>query len=106
MKEWREPFCPCCGRGVGQRNITPPNKPWMKLGSENYWKKLRPYDDFPFGLVKQSEGRGTMSIVREYGLEEDEEGYYPLIKGRLLNVLNVWLKRGWITQAELDASMA
>ena len=103
MKEWREPYCPVCGRGVGKRNITPPHKPWIKLGEENYWGKLRPYDEFPFGLVKRSEGRGSLQVLREYGLDEDQEGYYALIKGLLLNVLEVWIKRGWLTAEEVKA---
>ena len=105
MKEWREPFCPVCGRGVGKRNITPPGKPWIKLGDENYWEKLRPYNTFPFGLVKQSEGKSSMKILREYSLDEDQEGYYPLIKERLLGVMKVWVERGWITAEEARAAI-
>ena len=101
-KEWREPYCPVCGRGVGKRTILAvPGKAWTKIGERNYWAGLEPYDDFPFGLIKKSEGRGSLEIVREYSIDEDEEGYFPLIKGRLINVLEVWLKRGWLTVEDI-----
>ncbi len=103
MAEWRVPFCPMCGLSVGQKNITVKGKPWIKLDQENLWEKAQSFTgDKPFGVIKSSEGRGTMKMERYYGIEEDVEGYFPLMKARLINVLKEWLAKGWITQEELE----
>lgn len=104
MTEWREAFCPCCGRTMGKRTITIEGKPWIKIGEENRWEDTKDFTgDKPFGVVKSSEGRGTMKFERYYDIDEDEEGYFPLIKARLLNVISEWLDKGWITREEVEA---
>ncbi len=106
MTEWREAFCPMCGYTRGMRNITPRGKPWIKLDEENFWERTREFTgDKAFGVVKTSEGRGTMRIVRYYGIDEDVEGYFPLMKARLLAVIGEWLEKGWITPEEVEGAM-
>ena len=106
MTEWREAFCVLCGRTMGIRNITPEGKPWIKLGEKNRWKETLDFTgDKPFGVVKTSEGRGTMKFERYYGIEEDEEGYFPSMKQRLLAVLREWQDKGWITKAEIEETI-
>ncbi len=100
-REWREPFCPVCGRGVGKRNVKTPAG--ITIGQKNYWQGLQPYDTFPFGLVKKSEGKGSLEIVREYSIDEDREGYYEIIKARMLNAVKVWLSRGWIKKEDIES---
>lgn len=102
MREWREPFCVLCGRTMGIRNITPDGKPWIKLGEVNRWKETLNFTgDKPFGVIKSSEGRGTMKFERYYDINEDAEGYFPLIKQRLLNVITEWVEKRWLTKAEV-----
>ena len=104
--EWREAFCVLCGRTMGKRNITPEGKPWLKLGQDNLWEKTQAFTgDKPFGVIKSSEGRGTMQMVRYYGVEEDDEGYFPFMKSRLLNVIEEWRAKGWITKEEVEKAI-
>ena len=108
MTEWKEAFCPLCGRTMGMKNIyIEPKKPWTKTGEENRWEATKEFTgDKPFGVVKSSEGRGTMKFERYYGIDEDVEGYFPLMKSRLLAVNKEWLEKGWITREELEAAIA
>lgn len=103
MAEFKEAFCPVCGYTHGKRNITVPGKPYIKLSEENFWERTQHFTgDKPFGVIKAGEGRGTMRFVRYYGIDEDNEGYFPLIKQRLLNVLREWRDKGWISQEEIS----
>lgn len=108
MTEWKEAFCVLCGRTMGKRNIlVAPGKPWTKIGERNLWKETETFTgDKPFGVVKSSEGRGTMTFVRYYGIDEDTEGFFPPMKARLLAVVKEWLAKGWITQEEVAETMA
>lgn len=107
VKEWREPFCPTCGRNMGMKNIyVDPRKPWTKTGEENLWEKRANFNEEEhFGVVKSSEGRGTMEFVRYYELEEDHEGFFPFIKTRLLAVIKIWVAKGWLTREEIQEAM-
>lgn len=49
-----------------------------------------------------SEGRGTMKFEGHYDVDEDIEGFFPLIKARLLGAVTDWLRRGWLTAADLQ----
>ena len=101
-REWKEAFCFLCGRSMGKKNITIAGKPWMKRGEENMWEKTREFTQKPFGVIKSSEGRGTMEFVRFYDIDEDTEGYFPPIKARLLVVIKEFIERGWITREEVE----
>jgi len=106
MTEWKEAFCPMCGRTMGKRTVTIEGKPWIKIGEENRWEETKNFTgDKPFGVVKSSEGRGTMQLVRYYDINEDAEGYFPLMKARLLNVISEWLDKGWITREEVEVAI-
>jgi len=106
-KEWREAFCAMCGNAVGKRNIyIQPGKAWTKTGERNLWEETGAFTgDKPFGVIKSSEGRGTMKLVRYYGLDEDEEGYFGFMKARLLAVIKEWLVKGWITRKEIEEAL-
>lgn len=101
--EWREAFCPMCRRNMGMKNIlTVPNKPWTKVGQENLWEKVVGWEgETHFGVIKSSEGRGTMRFVGYYEIDGDVEGYFPFIKNRILSVLQDWLNAGWIAPEEI-----
>ena len=102
MTEWREALCPMCGTSHGMINITIEGKPWIKVGQENYWEKTKKFTpDKPFGVIKSSEGRGTMKFERYYNIDEDKEGYFIFMKARLLLILEEWVAKGWITKEEI-----
>ena len=104
MAEWKESFCWLCGRTMGMGNVySDPDKPWTKVGQENRWAATQEYNgDKPFGVVKSSTGRGSMQFVRYYDIDEDSEGYFPLMKQRLLAVIGECLEKGWITREEVE----
>lgn len=106
-KEWKEPFCPMCRRNMGKKNIyLAPGKPWTKTGEENLWEKATEFTgETHFGVVKSSEGRGTMKFVRYYELDEDSEGYFPFMKAQLVSVIEGWLAKGWLTREEVKEAM-
>ena len=106
-KEWKEPFCPMCRRNMGKKNIyIDPKKPWTKTGEEDLWAKALAYSgEIHFGVVKSSEGRGTLQFVRYYDIDEDSEGYLSSMKSQLLAVLVEWLDKGWITREELETAL-
>lgn len=106
-KEWHDPFCPMCRRNMGKKNILiEPNKPWTKTGEENLWEKAALWEgETHFGVVKSSDGHGSMKMVRYYDVDEDTEGYFPFMKAQLLRVAREWLSKGLITREELEEVM-
>lgn len=106
-KEWREAFCVLCGRTMGMKNnYLDPRRPWTKTGVENRWEATADFTgDKPFGVVKHSEGRGSMAAVRYYDIDEDDEGYFVFMKARLLNVIREWMVKGWLTREEIEEAM-
>jgi len=93
---------------MGKRTIyRAPGKPYMGIArQENRWEETQKFTkDKPFGVVKSSEGRGTLKLERYYGIDEDEEGYFPLMKARLLAVIGEWLEKKWITREEVDEAL-
>lgn len=108
MGEWKEAFCPMCGRTMGKRTTyREKKKPYLGIESqENLWEKTREFTgDKPFGLIKSSAGRGSLAVVRYYGIDEDEGEYFPAMKERLLNVIKEWYGRGWITKKEIESKV-
>ena len=61
----------------------------------------------PFGVIQEvGMGRGkNFTTVGRFGPEDDPEGYFPLVKGRLLNMVKVWVKKGWLTEAEVKKAI-
>lgn len=69
-----------------------------------FWERTKDYDpDKPFGVIKDmSQGRGRgFQVIGHFGPDDDPDGYYPLVKGRLLAVLREWQAKGWITAEEI-----
>ena len=101
MSEWREAFCPVCMMAHGMMGIKDPDRQWVKLGEENFWERPRRCEHF--GLIKSSEGRGTMAMVGYFEPEEDVDGYYPLVRERLLAAVDEWIANGWLEKADVQA---
>ncbi len=104
-REWKEAFCVLCGRTMGMKTTyVVPGKPYFGISEQaNRWEETKEFTgEKPFGVIKSSEGRGTMKFERYYGIDEDTEGYFIFMKQRLLNILKEWLAKGWLTKEELD----
>ena len=108
MAEWREAFCPLCGRTMGKRTIYRiPGKPYFGIErQDNLWEKTKDFTgEKPFGVVKSSEGKGTMKFERYYDIDEDEEAYFPAMKARLLAIISEWLDKEWLSISEIKSKI-
>jgi len=76
-----------------------------KLRRFNYWEKNREFAaDKPFGIIQQAgmaDLRG-FEVIRYFSPEEDTEGFFPLVKARLLEAVREWLKKGWLKREEVE----
>jgi hypothetical protein len=87
-------------------NQHPPKQRWITLAVSNFWENMRErVGDRHFGVVKSSEGRGSMKFVGYYGPEEDREGFFAPIKALLLAAVRDWLSRGWLTKQEVQETL-
>lgn len=100
--------CPVCGTSHGTR-VTDriEGKPWIVLERENYWIKTLEFDkNKPFGIIQHAGGRGTLQVTGTFEPENDPSGSYPLIKQRLLQVVQHWTEKGWLTAEEVHQALA
>jgi len=107
--QWREAFCPICGLSHGKIHIRPddPEKRYLSMGTESFWDRTELYTgDKPFGVIKESEGRGTMRLVDYYGIDGDYDGYFPQIKARFCAAIAEWIVKGWMTPEDLQGCIA
>lgn len=104
--EYRSAFCPCCGTSHGTKRLEYPDPE-----TQNYWQWLIDKDrergldaEEPFGVVQAvGLGRGrSFGVVGYFGPEDDPDGFYPLVKARLLQALRRWLQRGWLSKDEVE----
>jgi hypothetical protein len=104
MALYRQAFCPVCGMAHGTE-VTDrvPGKPYIKLARRNFWERTKEYDPAkPFGVIQETLGRGTFKTIGYFSPEEDQDGFFPLVKGRLLTAVKEWLDKGWLTREELS----
>ncbi|MDD3983960.1 MAG: hypothetical protein PHU54_08475 [Candidatus Omnitrophica bacterium] len=100
--------CPLCGTSHGLR-VTDriEGKPWIVLERENYWLKPLEFDkDKPFGVIQHAGGRGTLEVIGTFEPENDVSGSYTLIKQRLLQIVQHWVEKGWLTAEEVHQALA
>lgn len=89
--EYRIVPCPLCGTGHGKRN------------GKNFWEYTKDFDpNKAFGTIQDvGKGRGrSFNVIGHFGPDDDPDGYFPLVKDRLLQVLREWAEKGWITAKE------
>lgn len=90
--EVREAICPVCGKGISLQH---------RKGLRSY---LGNFDrDKPFGVVLDNRGgryRGYR-FVGYFNPQDDTDGIFELVKGRLLQAVREWVVKGWITEEEL-----
>ena len=102
----RKAFCPVCFMTHGREVlVTVVGKPWIVLKRGNFWAGRTVDPDKPFGVIQESKGRGTLKMLGYFEPEEDEDGYFPLVKGLLIAAVKKWLDRGWLTREELEEGM-
>lgn len=104
MTLYRQAFCPVCGTSHGTEvTETVEGKPWIVLQRRNFWERTKEFDpDKPFGVIQETLGRGTFKLIGYFSPEEDQDGFFPLVKARLLAATREWFNKGWITREEIE----
>jgi len=103
--EYRQALCPVCGRAAGVKRLEyPQGGYWPGRSTQNFWEYTKDFDpDKPFGVIQEvGGGRGhSFKVIGYFNPEDDIDGYYPLIKARLLNAVKEWLNKDWLTKEEV-----
>ncbi len=113
QSEYRQAFCPVCCTAHGYKRLGYAGKGKYTDGSlVNYWQwiadreaELGRGESQPFGVIQEAgKGRGhSFAVLGHFSPAQDQDGFYPLIKARLLLALERWLRAGWITQDDIKA---
>lgn len=103
--EYRSAICPVCGRAAGKKRLRYPyDRDEDSSATQNFWEYTLFFDpDKPFGVIQQvGLGKGkSFKVVGHFGPNDDPDGYFPLVKGRLLGAVREYLAKGWVTREEL-----
>lgn len=110
-KQVRSAFCPVCGVAHGQRKKTKARGGtgyYLPSETESYWDWLQehyPEGSPHFGIIQETGGgRGkAFGVIGYFTPAEDQDGYFPAVKARVIMALRTWLARGWITQDDLNS---
>lgn len=105
MSEHRKVICPICGTAHGME-VTErvEGKPYLAKKRRNYWERTLHFDpDKPFGVIMETTGRGTFHKIGDFSPEEDTDGFFPLVKNRMLQALKEWVDKGWISPTEIGS---
>ena len=104
-KTHRQALCPVCGTAHGMKvTETIPGKPYMVLKRRNYWEITLEFDpQKPFGVIQEvGMGMGrSFKVLGYFSPEEDQDGFFPLVKNRLLQAVREWRAKGWISEEEV-----
>ena len=104
MSTYRQAFCPVCGTAHGvEVTETAPGKRWIVFDKRNYWLRTKDFDpDKPFGVIQETSGRGSFKLLGYFQPEEDVDGFFPLVKARLIQACKEWVDKGWIKKEEIE----
>lgn len=104
-KEYRQAICPVCGRSAGLKRVEYPAKGYYSPpATENFWQYTKDFDpNKPFGVIQEvGGGKGhSFRVIGYFNPEDDVDGFFPLVKARLLKAVREWRDKGWITEQEL-----
>jgi hypothetical protein len=107
MGEFRQVICPVCGTTHGKENVyfDPVKRKRSEIvDTRNYWERTLRFDpDKPLGQIMSGGGVEPMQLVGTFGPEDDPDGYFFLIKQRLLAAVREWIARGWISLEEAQS---
>lgn len=108
MAEYRQAICPVCGVAHGTEvTKTQPGKPYIKLARRNYWERTLDFDPGKsFGVIQETVGRGSFRVIGYFNPDEDKDGFFPLVKSRLLQAVKEWVDKGWISREEVEEVLA
>ena len=109
-REYRQALCPVCGRGAGLKRVSYPSGLYGAEPGEvvNFWAETLKFDpDKPFGVIQEvGGGKGhSFRLLGYFNPDDDPDGYFPLVKARLLAAVGEWIAKGWISAEELGAVM-
>ncbi len=106
MTHYYTAFCPICGMSHGTRALRDPKRRYIRIKRTNFWKEVQNFEENkPFGVIQESLGRGKWNFIGYFSPEEDVQGFFPLIKARLLTVIREWLNRGWLDSGDVMATI-
>ncbi|MDD5510448.1 MAG: hypothetical protein PHI12_06545 [Dehalococcoidales bacterium] len=110
-REYRQALCPVCGSSHGYKRVKNGDIDDPGPGElVNYWKWLAARertlghgDKQPFGTIQEiGKGKGhSMKIIGYFGPENDPDGYFPLVRSRLILTVRRWIARGWLKLSDL-----
>jgi len=105
---FRKAFCPVCFRTMGNKPETAPGRPSARVGYINQWAQPDQYAGQvkPFGVIQSSTGRGSIKTEGYFTPQDDVDGFFPLVKGRLLAALQDYIRQGWLTPKELLSAIS
>lgn len=105
VREYRQALCPVCGRAAGRKRLEyPKGGYWSPPATENFWEYTQDFDpNKPFGVIQEvGAGKGhSFKVLGYFNPEDDVDGFFPLVKRRLLNAVKEWLDKGWLTKEEV-----
>ena len=109
--EYRQARCPTCGMAHGLKRLQYPEKCEKFTASDkSFWEWLDEKDaergldsDEPFGIIQEvGAGKGhSFRVIGHFSPAEDKDGFYPIVKRRMLRGLWRWLVNGWVTADEI-----
>lgn len=100
-------FCPVCGLNHHDRVEHDPERPSQIIGRHNFWEDVVDFDPtHPYGVILESQGRGTLRVVRYFAANEDPTGAFPLVKARMLAALQEWITKGYIDKDEAAGAVS
>lgn len=96
-------FCPCCGRVIPEKRAIKAG--YVTVDHIGYFASIDWDPNKPFGVSypatgKDVSGRGPTQNWR-YINPEDAPELFEAMKGRFLQALGEWIKKGWIEKEEL-----
>ena len=112
--EFRRAYCPTCRHQLGMIVDRPGSKRLRPRHS--YWDQ--DHEPKPFGIILTSRGRqkateadpdlplGTITPIGFFDPDDDPDNYHPAVKYHLLSAVAEWIRKGWMTEAEVLAAIA
>lgn len=92
-------FCPVCGVSHGMR-ATHKIK-YIIRAKAPYLETIDFDPDKPFGVYLEAKGYGKGKDVAGYAQPDDEPEEFARVKGRFIDAVGEWIRKGWMTWEEL-----
>ncbi len=99
-------FCPMCGVVHSNRVIRDPARKNQIVSRVKFWEGRSGGDaEHKYGVIQESQGRGTLRVIREFSPNEDPSGSFFFVKDRMLAAVKEWVEKGWIDKGEVEGML-